>query len=49
MTHRFGWCEDSRHQAPADDPDGGGCPGQIGGPDGLTCDCPCHTETTEST
>jgi hypothetical protein len=45
MTRKFGWCLDGHHAKP----DGGGCPGQIGGPDGITCPCDCHHATTEST
>lgn len=37
MSHAFGWCLDGLH---ADQPHG--CPGQVGGPEGLTCSCPCH-------
>lgn len=48
MTTKFGWCIDARHAPPPDDPDRGGCPGQIGGPDGLTCSCHCHNPTEES-
>jgi hypothetical protein len=39
MSRRFGWCLEGRHTD-----DEGGCPGQIGGPDGLACSCDCHNE-----
>lgn len=38
MAHRFGWC-----QAPQGaQPDHAGCPGVIGGVDGIACSCACH-------
>ena len=40
MTHAFGWCLDSQHAKP----DGSGCPGVIGGADGIACSCPCHSD-----
>ena len=45
---KFGWCLDGHH-ADANNPDAPGrCPGQIGGPDGITCSCPCHTPKEET-
>ena len=43
---KFSWCADG----PPDSipqhakPDGSGCPGWIGGADGLWCSCSCHGE-----
>ena len=40
MTHAFGWCLADQHAKS----DGSGCPGVIGGADGLVCSCSCHDE-----
>jgi len=40
----FSWCMSG---PPNSIPDHDGCPGQIGGPDGIRCSCPHHLEQDE--
>jgi hypothetical protein len=40
----FSWCALG---PPGSIPDHNGCPGVIGGPDGLVCSCGCHSDEAE--
>ena len=44
MSRLFGWCAAPDGAIPQHaKPDGSGCPGNVGGPDGLWCSCAvCH-------
>ena len=45
---KFGWCAAPDGAIPQHaKPDGSGCPGVIGGVDGLVCDCPCHRDESK--